>query len=117
MQASAAAASIATIPTDDPEWKKAKKDFLRLFYGPLAIVENYQHVVKAGEPREVTVERAMIAFKGCLDNNNCVGTGEMLNLSLALAHTCRISIGSSWGFKAKQLEGTYQTLIEKYESN
>jgi hypothetical protein len=117
VQASAAAASLATIPTDDPEWKKARERFLQLFYGPLAIVENYQHVVKAGEPREVTVERAMIAFKACLDDKTCVGTGEMLDLSLALAHTCRISIGSSWGFKAKQLEGTYQTLIEKYESH
>lgn len=65
----------------------------------------------------MTVERAMIAFKRCLDDNNCAGTGEMRDLSLALAHTCRISIGSSWGFKAKQLEGTYQKLIEKYDAN
>jgi hypothetical protein len=56
----------------------------------------------------------MIAFKICLDDKGCVGTDEMRDLSLGLAHTCRISLGSSWGFKARQLEGKYQKIIVKY---
>lgn len=45
MDASSAAVNLATISTADPEWKKAKMEFLRLYlyYGPLAMVEDYQH--------------------------------------------------------------------------
>jgi hypothetical protein len=64
----------------------------------------------------ITVERAMIAFKNCLDDSNCARNDVILgNLSLALAHTCRSSLGSSWGFEAEQLRGDYQKLIEDME--
>jgi hypothetical protein len=112
-QASSAAARLATLPSADPEWKVAKNDFLRLYYGPLAIVEDYRR----GEPSDdktVTVEQAMIAFNMCLDDTKCVGSGELMDLSLGLAHTCRISLGKSWGFKADQLSGDYQKRVEEY---
>jgi hypothetical protein len=114
VDASSAAASIATLSTDSPEWMKAKMDFLRLYWGPLAMVEDYQHDLKPGVERTITVELAMMAFKKCLDDKECVGSSQMKNLSLALADTCRISLGSSWGFKAKQLEGDYSKLIREY---
>jgi len=110
--ASSAAATLSTAPKGSPEWKKAKGDFLRLYYGPLAIVENYEH--KEGKKNEaITVERAMIAFKSCLDNTDCPND-TMLSLSLALAHTCRISLGTSWGFSDAQLQGDYQQMIRTY---
>jgi len=114
VDASSAAARIATVPVDDPEWMNAKLDFLRLYWGPLAMAEDYQHDLKPGEKPRLTVERAMIAFKRWLDNPGCVGSSEMYNLSLALAHTCRTSLGSTWGFDVPQLRGDYQDLIEKY---
>lgn len=113
-EASSAAATLATAPKESAEWKKADADFLRLFYGPMAIVENYQEKVKSENDREVTVELAMIAFKACLDDSNCNGSDMMPNLSLALAHTCRISLGQSWGFTDAQLQGKYQEIIKTY---
>jgi hypothetical protein len=106
VDASSAAASLATLPVDSKEWKDARADFLRLFYGPMAIVENYES--DPGQSSEaITVERAMIAFKECLDDASC----EKRNYALALAHTCRVSLGTSWGFDYKELEGKYQNLI------
>ena len=111
VDASAAAATLATAPQDSDEWKKANFDFLRLYYGPLAMFEDYRHQQTSQNPDQVTVEQAMIAFKKCLDDPSCSGSNDMYNLSLALAHTCRVSLGTSWGFEAKQLEGDYQRMI------
>jgi hypothetical protein len=36
-EASSAAAQIATLQQESPEWIKARQEFLRLYYGPLAI--------------------------------------------------------------------------------
>jgi hypothetical protein len=120
--ASSAAARIATLPTESPEWTASRQEFLRLFYGPLAIVEDFHHDIN--EPDDnLTVELAMIIFKSCLDDQEgCKAAGgTLLNLSLALAHTCRQSLGDSWGYAAKQLEGDYQKIAleywKKYQQN
>jgi hypothetical protein len=112
-QASSAAAKLATIPRSDPEWNKARSDFLTLYYGPLAIVENYNHRPSSNDT-DPTVEEAMMAFKVCLDLPSCEGSNDMKNLSLGLAHTCRVSIGATWGFTADPLDGDYQNLIVGY---
>jgi hypothetical protein len=59
------------------------------------------------------VELAMIVFKSCLDEPHGIGSAEMRNRSLALAHMCRSSLGSSWGFETKQLEGDDSRLVEQ----
>ena len=63
------------------------------------------------------VERAMIIFKSCLDDEKqCNELGANLSgLSLALAHSCRESLGRSWGYKVKQLEGDYQEVALAYQ--
>lgn len=111
--ASSVAAKLATLPRDGAEWKAAQYDFLRLYYGPLAIVENYRHQ-PSNDNANPTVEQAMVAFKRCLDDQNCIGSKDMQNLSLGLAHTCRVSLGATWGFHAAQLDGDYQKLITAY---
>jgi hypothetical protein len=110
-EASSAAALLATAPKDSDEWKKAYIDFYRLYYGPLAMVENYRHTTTEPDANEITVERAMIAFEMELSRKPGPDAGTLQNLSLALAHTCRVSLGSSWGFHAEQLRGDYQNLI------
>jgi hypothetical protein len=89
--------------------------FLRLYCGPLAIVESFDHATESGE--RLTVERAMIIFKSCLDDEKqCNELGANLpGLSLALAHSCRESLGRSWGYKVKQLEGDYQEVALAYQ--
>lgn len=54
----------------------------------------------------------MIIFKSCLDDEKqCKELGANLyDLSLALAPSCRESLGRSWGYEVKQLEGDYQEL-------
>jgi hypothetical protein len=54
-EASSAAAQIATLQQESPEWIKARQEFLRLYYGPLAIVESFDHATESGE--RLTVER------------------------------------------------------------
>ena len=71
-EASSAAAQIATLPRKSSEWRKTKQGFLRLYYGPLAIVENFDHATEHNE--RLTVEDAMIIFKSCLDDEKqCIG--------------------------------------------
>lgn len=114
-EASDSVARVATLSQESPEWEKSRDDFLRLFYGPLAIVEDFDHS-GSEDPERVTVEEAMIAFKSCLDDSTCRGHAPtMQNLSLALAHTCRVSLGKSWGYDVKQLRGDYQKLIRDYK--
>ena len=114
-EASAAAAQLATLEHEDPEWANAKKKFLGLYYGPLAIMEDFDHA--AGQRNEkLSVEEAMIIFRSCLDDEKqCAELGGSLTgLSLALAHACRESLGRSWGYALKQLEGDYQQLAIAY---
>lgn len=92
-EASSAAAQIATLQQGSPDWIKARQEFLRLYYGPLAIVESFDHATDSRE--RLTVEHAMIIFKSCLDDEKqCNELGANLyDLSLALAHSCRESLG------------------------
>jgi hypothetical protein len=106
-QATSAAARLATLPRDGKDWTDSRYEFLRLYYGPLAMIENYNHKSsKAG----MTVELAMILFNSCLnDEAMCKKQGaDLQRLSLALAHTSRQSLGESWGYKIEQLRGDYQ---------
>ncbi len=59
----------------------------------------------------------MIIFNSCLDDEKqCNELGANLpGLSLALAHSCRESLGRSWGYKVKQLEGDYQEVALAYQ--
>jgi hypothetical protein len=77
------------------------------------MVESYkQRPTTTPEP---TVEDAMVAFNTCLNDSACVGSDTMRNLALGLADTCRVSLGSSWGFQAEQFSGDkYQKLIKEY---
>ena len=114
-EASSAAAQLATLTRDTEEWKKSRDEFLRLYYGPLAIVEDFHH--GPNEPdKGLTVELAMIIFKSYLDDEHgCrMAHGDPLDLSLALAHTCRQSLGDTWGYSFKQLKGEYQGFAKKY---
>jgi len=101
---------IATLQQGSPDWIKARQEFLRLYYGPLAIVESFDHATDSRE--RLTVEHAMIIFKSCLDDEKqCNELGANLyDLSLALAHSCRESLGRSWGYEVKQLDGDYHEL-------
>ena len=106
--ACSAAALIATLPRDDHRWNRCRTDFLRLYYGPLAIFEDFDH--NSGQGR-LTVELAMILFKECMETNGapCDGfTPDLKSLSLSLAHACRESLGRSWGYDLPQLRGDYQ---------
>jgi hypothetical protein len=113
-EASSAAARIATLQQESPEWIKARQEFLPL-YGPLAIVESFDQATDSRE--RLTVEHAMVIFKSCLDDEKqCNELGANLyDLSLALAHSCRESLGRSWGYEVKQLDGDYQELALAYQ--
>jgi hypothetical protein len=115
-EASSAAAQVATLPRESSEWPKAKQEFLRLYYGPLAIVENFDHATEHNE--RLTVEDAMVIFKSCLDDEKQCNEldADLPGLSLALAHSCRESLGRSWGYAVKQLEGDYQQLALAYQA-
>lgn len=115
-EASSAAAQIATLPRESSEWTKAKQEFLRLYYGPLAIVESFDHAIEHNE--RLTVEDAMVIFKSCLDDEKRCNEldADLPGLSLALAHSCRESLGRSWGYEVKQLEGDYQQLALAYQA-
>ncbi len=78
------AAKMASIvgTSDDPvEFGKAKKRFLELYYGELAMVEHGP------------VIDAMMAFKRGLDADD---RGGLRTLSLDLAHACRYELAISW---------------------
>lgn len=106
-EASSAAAIIATRPRESEDWKKSRDNFLRLYYGPLAIFEDFDH---QSQKNELTVELAMIIFKSCMDDKDrCEKLkGDLMEFSLALAHACRRSLGQSWGQDVKLLHGEYQ---------
>jgi hypothetical protein len=122
LEACSAAARVATLTPNSKEWNDAKADFLRIYYGPGPVLEDYKHdksgarisTDKKGRPL-ITVERAMIVFEKCMKINDVDMAVTLPFVSLALAHACRISLGASWGFKADQLKGDYQREIEDLE--
>jgi hypothetical protein len=85
-------ASILATSTDAAERTKATQRFFQLYWGNLAMVENGGLDAKDGG-----VESAMVAFGACL-NQDCP-QGQLQQLSLKLAHTCRDSLAESWGIR------------------
>lgn len=141
IEASSAAARMATLKPESPEWQKSYDDFSRLYYGPMGIVEDFERAPEGPDneklerieeneseltnppltgPRNstpLTVEDAMFAFKQCLDSPEKGEDHEndLYNLSLALAHTCRESLARSWGYEIPQFkDGGYQRFAIEY---
>lgn len=64
------------------ETLRARKRFLELYWGELALVENND------------VAEAMVKVKAAMERG--AGTEELQSLSLILAHACRNSLARSW---------------------
>ena len=112
--ATSAAARLATLPRNGAPWREARDDFRRLYYGPMAMLEDFDHREGADA---LTVEQAMIVFKDCLDRQS--DDDQLTDLALALAHTCRESLGRSWSVSfpeaahLPELHGEYQQFAIK----
>jgi hypothetical protein len=88
--ATSAAATLAT-SDDESQRKQAAADFWKLYWGPLALVEDRE------------VEAAMVGLGRCLQKE--CPKAALQDLSLALAHTCRQSLQASWNLTLEQLKG------------
>ena len=103
-EATNTAATIATLPDENPDRKKAEEKFWQLFYGPLVSVE------------DESVMKAKVAFGRCLDEIDIeceslpVKSSKLKTLSLELANSCRDSIGKSWNI---ELNNLYKQDIQK----
>ena len=95
--AAEAAGVIASQPSG-PERAKAESAFWRLYLGPLAVVE------------DDNVERAMVQLGNCLDKSEACDQITLSRRSLALAHSCRQSIGDTWRLGLTELKGKYQQI-------
>jgi hypothetical protein len=116
-EASSAAAQIATLQPETPGWTTAKQNFLTLYYGPMAILEQIDSVAEQDD-KTLSVEDAMYLFKSCMDDEqqcNILGS-NLKDLSLALAHTRREELGREWGYELQQLKGEYQKRAIKYRA-
>src|SRR5262249_6901884 len=90
--ATGAVASLATLPSHTKEWDSASNEFFRLYYGPMATLEEFKHTT---DEHVITVEEAMMVVRTCLDDAGCrEQKGVLQKLALGLAHTCRRSLGS-----------------------
>ena len=85
------AAGLLVSSEDATQLAAAERDFWKLYYGPMALVE------------DIGVERAMVNFGQCL-RKGCEVT-QLRTRALALAHACRKSLGESWAVKLPELEG------------
>ena len=95
---------------------QSQTEFLRLYYGPLAIVESFDHATES--VKDSTVERAMIIFKSCLDGEkqcNELGANLPRPEPCACAFLQESHARRSWGYKVKQLEGDYQEVALAYQ--
>ena len=92
VQATTAAATLAS-SSDPVALELAEAKFWQLYYGPLALVED------AG------VEAAMVRFGQSLRSDR--EQEDLRDLSLALAHACRESLGDAWSVKLSELQGRY----------
>jgi hypothetical protein len=81
LDAISASATIASDP-DPKAQKQATAEFWKLYWGPLAMVE------------DGNVEGTMVAFGNCLKNNSC--TDDKAQLALRIAYSCRHSLESGW---------------------
>jgi len=90
VEASSAAATLAT--SNDPKaLEKANQDFWRLYWGPLALVED--------QP----VEKSMVVFGRCLQDRKTCDGGQAQQLALQLAYACRDSLAASWKVELGEL--------------
>lgn len=94
-EAAEAAGTIASQPSG-PERAKAEAAFWRLYLGPLAVVEDDQ------------VEAAMVSLGSCLDGSEPCDRASLSRRALALAHSCRQSVGDTWRLGLTELKGKYQ---------
>lgn len=95
--AAAAAGTLASAPPG-PARREAEARFWQLYNGPLAIVE------------DDAVETAMVSFGRCLSGEEQCPRETLVRRSLALAHSCRQSIGDTWRLGLTELKGKYQNL-------
>jgi len=95
--AAAAAGTLASAPPG-PARTAAEARFWQLYNGPLAIVE------------DDAVEGAMVSFGKCLSGEEQCTRDTLVRRSLALAHSCRQSIGETWRLGLGELKGKYQSL-------
>jgi hypothetical protein len=100
-EASAVAATIATLPAGEANRTKAETRFRQLYHGDLVLVE------------EKDVMEAKAAFNNCLEelDEMCGSepnkTFRLRRLSLNLAMRCRASIASAWTIDLKDLKDFY----------
>lgn len=94
VDACSAAATLARTDDED-EWKAARNNFWKLYFGPLCLVEDIQ------------VEGAMLSFGTALDASSFANRDwELLErLCLKLAYACRDSLRSDWRVPLEQLTG------------
>ena len=95
-------AKIATLATNNPEREEAVKDFWKLYWGPMTVVESKcEHC----DP----VDQAMMNFGRCLidpaesNPKDTCSANELEQRSIALGKAARDSIGSSWDKKLELL--------------
>jgi hypothetical protein len=93
--ASSAAAVIATTD-DDALFRQNRAEFLRLYFGPLVIVE------------DAVVEAAMIDYKSALDGGG--SCQDLQNRSLAIAEACLGLVQSSWPVLPGQLDAAQEAV-------
>lgn len=87
-EAAEATATIATEEIGTEDYRKAKKDFYRLFWGRLSIVE------------DKTVEARMVEFKNLLESyeepETDITSGDLKQASLKLAHDASVYTINVW---------------------
>jgi hypothetical protein len=92
------AAGIIASRASGPDRARAEAAFWRLYLGPLAVVEDDQ------------VESAMVEMGNCLNKTEDCDQATLSKRALALAHSCRQSIGDTWRLGLTELKGKYQQL-------
>lgn len=94
----AEAAGVIASQSSGPDRTKAEAAFWRLYLGPLAVVE------------DDNVEGAMVRLGNCLDKSETCDQITLSRRALALAHSCRQSIGDTWRLGLTELKGKYQQI-------
>lgn len=89
-EAASAASKLATLEAG-AERDAARKRFYHLFWGELSVVE------------DELVESAMVRFKNTLElyESGEAGKGDLEQMSLTLARSCRDSLARGWGYQRK----------------